>query len=449
MRPRSQQPTKDDPISVAEFNRRVRALLTRGIGPCWVRGEISNLRRQTSGHVYFTLKDNSSQLSCVLFRMDAMRQTVNLKDGMAVLVHGDIDVYEPRGTYQLICRNVTEEGQGRLQERFEQLKQRLAAEGLFAADRKRALPDWPKTIAVVTSPTGAAIQDFLRVLLRRRFAGRVVIAPARVQGEGAAMDIVGALDRIHAWGQAELVVVMRGGGSLEDLWCFNEEIVARAVAASPTPIISGVGHEIDFTLSDFAADVRAETPTAAAELISSRFIELRDNARELSQRFLDATNEYLRTQQHELELLSRRLALHHPKAHLRQAQLKLDELAGRFESLTKGQLREHVGELRIFKQRLSGVAPEQRITRWRENLIALERRFNRATDHELRAKRERLKVMSARLEGVSLQQTLKRGFAVARDLQGNVVTRKGGLQKGDVLALDFADGEIRTRVEEL
>jgi len=443
------KPKPSDPISVAEFTRQVRALLTKNLSPCWIRGEVSNLRRQASGHVYFTLKDDRSQLSCVLFRQDAMRQTVDLADGKDILVYGGVDVYEPRGAYQYICRSVMEVGQGRLQERFEALKKKLADEGLFAPERKRPLPAWPRTIAVVTSPTGAAIKDFLQVLSRRRFIGKVVVVPSKMQGEGAASDIVGALEKIHAWGQAELIVVTRGGGSLEDLWCFNEEIVARAVAASPTPVISAVGHEIDFTLSDFAADQRAETPTGAAELISSRFLELVERARQAGRNFEHATDEILRTQRHELELLHRRLALHHPKNQVEQAQLRLDELYGRFDALTRAQLRESAGELRLFKQRLSSASPERRITRLRENLAALERRFDRTAVHELDRARERIKTLGARLEGVSLTQTLKRGYAVARDRDGNVITRKAGLKKDDVLALDFADGEVKTRVEEM
>ncbi|WP_309387872.1 exodeoxyribonuclease VII large subunit [Cerasicoccus frondis] len=445
----SRRQNPDDAISVADFTRRVRQLLTQGIPPCWVRGEVSNLRRQASGHVYFTLKDADSQLSCVLFRMDAMRQTVDLRDGMAVLVQGGVDVYEPRGTYQLICRTVMEEGQGRLQERFEQLKKKLAAEGLFDQERKRPIPVWPKTVAVVTSPTGAAIQDFCRVLERRDWRGRVVVAGSKVQGEGASTDIVEALRQIHVWGEADLIVVMRGGGSLEDLWCFNEERVARAVAACKVPVISAVGHEIDFTLSDFAADKRAETPTAAAELISSNFIELRDRVSNFGRDFEHAVDEILKTQRHELELLKRRLQVYHPKAQVRQAQLRLDELQGRFESLINARLAKDGADLRLLRQRLTAVGPARRVEQLRDRVGTLQRRFDRATSDQLRRRRDRLTVLKDRLEGVSLQQTLKRGYAIARDQQGRVVTRKEALTKGDLLALDFADGEVKTRIEEL
>jgi len=432
---------------VIEFTRRVKVLLESGIQPCWIRGEVSNLRRQSSGHVYFTLKDEHSQLSCVLFRADAMRQTVDLCGGMSVLVWGEISVYEPRGTHQLICRRVKPEGQGRLQERFETLKAKLAGEGLFAAERKRAIPAWPGTIAVVTSPTGAAIKDFVSVLRRRDWRGHLLLVPSKVQGEGAAREIVAALDRIHTWGGADLIVLMRGGGSLEDLWCFNEEIVARAVAGSPAPVISAVGHEIDFTLSDFAADRRAETPTAAAELISSRLIDLRERERGARESFQRELAQRMRGHRQQLDWLQRHLRAHHPKAQVEQAFLRLDELGSRLDNAAHGRIKDRLGGVRLVRQRLGGVSPSQRVRVLREQLAELSRRQNRALDESVRRREERAKVVAARLEGVSLPQVLRRGFAVARDQQGRVVTRKHGLRPGDGLALDFYDGEVNTRIE--
>ncbi|MFI5357621.1 MAG: exodeoxyribonuclease VII large subunit, partial [Opitutales bacterium] len=263
----------DRVATVGEFTRRIKALLESGIRPGWVRGEVSNLRVQASGHVYFSLKDAEAQLSAVMFRGDAARQTLHLSDGQQVLVYGEINVYEVRGQYQLIVRAVVADGVGRLQQEFEALKQRLAAEGLFDPARKQALPSMPATVGFITSPTGAAVQDFLRILLRRGWRGRVVVLPAKVQGEGAAAEMAAMLELAQSLTPLfDLLVIGRGGGSLEDLWAFNEEPLVRAVAACPIPIISAVGHEIDFTLTDFAADVRAETPSAAAELISSHFV---------------------------------------------------------------------------------------------------------------------------------------------------------------------------------
>ncbi|MEO0794030.1 MAG: exodeoxyribonuclease VII large subunit [Verrucomicrobiota bacterium] len=434
-------------ITVGEFTRRVKVLLESHLEPCWIRGEISNLRRQSSGHVYFTLKDDRSQLSCVLFRADALRQTVNLRDGMAVVVFGEVSVYEPRGTHQLICRTVLEEGQGRLQERFEQLKAKLQAEGLFDAERKLPIPDWPETVAVVTSPSGAAIKDFVSVLERRDWRGTVLLAPAKVQGEGAALEIVQALESILSTGRADLVVMMRGGGSLEDLWCFNEEIVARAIAASPVPVISAVGHEIDFTLSDFAADRRAETPTAAAELISSLLLELRERQRGAAEALNRSVDQWLRDQRQSLDWLKRHLEAHHPRAKVEQAHLRLDEIQSRLESLTDNAVRTFGSDLRLLRHRLESAAPDVHITRLKERLAELQRRQDRAQEELLRRKQDQLASGRARLEGVSLQSTLKRGFAVARDQHGKVVMRKDGLNEGEVLALDFHDGEIATRIE--
>ncbi len=264
--------------TVSEFTRRVKAALQGGIAPCWVRGEISNLRAQASGHAYFSLKDAGAQLGAVLFRGDAARQRVQLRDGLQVIAYGQIDVYEVRGQYQLIVRALVDDGAGRLQREFEALKRRLADEGLFAPEKKRAIPLLPATVGFITSPTGAAVRDFLRILTRRGWRGRVVVLPAKVQGEGAAEEMAAMLEVAAGLGGFDLLVIGRGGGSSEDLWAFNEERLVRAVAACPVPIISAVGHEIDVTLCDFAADVRAETPSAAAELISSHFVACAERA---------------------------------------------------------------------------------------------------------------------------------------------------------------------------
>lgn len=434
---------------MGEFTRRVKQLLESQLPPCWVRGEVSNLRRQPSGHVYFTLKDERSQLACVLFRGDALRQAVDLRDGMAALVFGQVSVYEPRGTHQLICREVQEAGQGRLRERFERLKAKLADEGLFDSSRKRSLPAWPRVVAVVTSPSGAAIQDFGRVLERRGWRGHVTVVPAKVQGEGAAGDIVAALGRVAVWGRAELVVVMRGGGGLEDLWCFNEERVARAVAACPVPIISAVGHEIDFTLSDFAADRRAETPTAAAELISSQFLELARRLDTARNSLLRAGRDAITGRRQRMDLLVRGLALHHPRSRLENATQRVDELRGRLDAALRHELRERRAAVGLARQRLAGTAPEAHITRAREDVARARKELDRAVAEHLRRRRERLQALADRLEGASLPRTLRRGFAVVRDRQGRVVDGKAGLRAGDTLAVDFHDGEIAARVDRI
>ncbi|HBR94896.1 MAG TPA: exodeoxyribonuclease VII large subunit, partial [Opitutae bacterium] len=268
-------PTAEQVLKVTALTRLIKGQLEENFSRVWVQGEISNLRKQSSGHIYFSLKDAGSQLPCALFARDTARQDFELKDGMEVQLLGDISVFEPHGRYQLIAKVAIQSGQGRLQMEFERLKRKLATEGLFDAERKQALPALPRKIAVITSPTGAAVRDFLRILRRREFAGEVVILPSKVQGQGTAQEVTNMLEYAGASQGFDLVVLTRGGGSIEDLWAFNKEQVARAVADCPIPVISAIGHEIDTVLTDYAADQRAETPSGAAELISSLYIEAR------------------------------------------------------------------------------------------------------------------------------------------------------------------------------
>jgi len=274
--------------TVTEFTRRVKELLEGGLPPCWVQGEVSNLRAQASGHVYFSLKDAGAQLSCVLFRGDAARQSLALRDGLAVLAYGEVSVYEARGQYQLVVRALIDHGAGRLQAELEKLKSRLAAEGLFDPARKQPIPLLPRTVGFITSPTGAAVQDFIRILTRRGWTGRLVVLPAKVQGEGAAAELAAMLRTAEALKIFDLLVIGRGGGSIEDLWAFNEEPLVRAVADCGVPIISAVGHEIDTTLCDYAADVRAETPSGAAELISSHYVAATERLQQAAAGLVDS-----------------------------------------------------------------------------------------------------------------------------------------------------------------
>ncbi|MBC2595126.1 exodeoxyribonuclease VII large subunit [Ruficoccus amylovorans] len=449
MPPLTQTPHDDAILSVGDFTRRVKELLETNLPPCWVRGEISNLRRQHSGHVYFTLKDAQSQVSCVLFRGDAMRQQVDLRDGLQAIVYGQVSVYEPRGTHQLICRVVMDDGAGRLQQEFERLKAKLAAEGLFEAERKRPLPPLPRAVGFVTSPTGAAIRDFLSILARRQWRGRVVVIPAQVQGAGAAAQIVAGIEAAQRLDGLDLLVVGRGGGSLEDLWCFNEESVARAVAACSLPVISAVGHEIDFTLSDFAADKRAETPSAAAELISSGYLEIldrldlaRDGLSELAARTLERLGYRMQSARAGLES-------HHPRPRLEQASLRLDDLGNRLRANLRHLLSDRRSVLVKSIHGLAAHTPQAVLKLSAVQLKSARERMGRQTPAVLRQKREHLKQLCTRLENASLQKALDRGFAVARDERGELVSAKAGLLPGQRLALDFKDGEILVRVEDM
>ncbi len=442
-------PRDDDVLSVGDFTRRVKDLLETQLPPCWVRGEISNLRRQSSGHVYFTLKDSQSQVSCVLFRGDAMRQTVELRDGLQAVVYGEVSVYEPRGTHQLICRVVMDDGLGRLQQAFEQLKQKLAAEGLFDSEKKQPLPELPRTVGFVTSPTGAAIRDFLSILERRHWRGRVVVIPAKVQGRGAAEDIVAGIEAAQRLGELDLLVVGRGGGSLEDLWCFNEEKVARAIAACTLPLISAVGHEIDFTLSDFAADRRAETPSAAAELISSGFLEIQQRMADAALGLHDLVARELERLGYRLDACKRVLAQYHPRPRIEQGSLRLDDLANRLRACVRESVSTRRHSMAHLSRALSPASLEQTVRMASLKHRGLSERLERSVPRELRQHREHLEHLRTRLQNASLQKALARGFAIARNEQGQIVSSKAGLKPGQRLALDFRDGEVAARIEEV
>lgn len=425
---RADDPSLDDAgrvQSVTAFTRRVKELLKGGLPPGWVQGEVSNLRVQASGHVYFSLKDAGAQLSCVLFRGDAQRQAVKLRDGLQVLAYGEVDVYEARGQYQLITRALIEHGAGRLQQEFERLKQQLAAEGLFDPARKQALPALPRTVGFITSSTGAAVQDFIRILQRRRWTGRLVVLPARVQGEGAAMEMVAQLRAAESLGIFDLIVIGRGGGSIEDLWAFNEEPLVRAVAACGVPVISAVGHEIDFTLCDFAADVRAETPSAAAELISSRYLDCLERRRQAADRLEDLITTRLGQAALGVAHLRSRLRLLSPAATIEQNHLRLDDLRNRLASALRDSTQRGRQQLTAARARLSTVSPEKRVQLESHRLLALWKR----------------------LESASPKSVLQRGYAIVRDADGRPVSRAQAVQPGQALVNEFADGQIRVRSE--
>lgn len=415
----------EQPLSVTEFTRHVKEVLETGIRPSWVRGEISNLRQQASGHVYFSLKDAGAQVSAVLFRGDAARQTVAMRDGLQVVVYGEVSLYEARGQYQLIVRVVVEDGMGRLQREFEALKRRLAAEGLFDSQGKPAIPPMPRTIGFITSPTGAAVQDFIRIMVRRNWRGRLVILPAKVQGEGAAAEMVAMLRVAEELKLFDLLVIGRGGGSLEDLWAFNEEPLVRAVALSRIPIISAVGHEIDFTLCDFAATVRAETPSAAAELISSTFVaqmERVDRARGALERLIELEVESKRER---FEHASSRLRLLSPAAYIERGNLRVDDLANRLASAVQRATERQREALHRLSSRLEQRSPEFRVQLESHRLLSLWKR----------------------LQSASPKSVLNRGFVIARDTQGRPVQRKSELTAGQALSLEFGDGSAQAKVE--
>jgi exodeoxyribonuclease VII large subunit len=404
----------------------VRDVLEAGIGPCWVRGEVSNLRVQPSGHVYFSLKDPGAQLSAVMFRMQAARQAVRLRDGLQVVAYGEIGVYEPRGQYQLVVKTLVDDGVGELQRRYEELKRRLAEEGLFEPARKKPIPQMPSTVGFVTSPSGAAVQDFMRILIRRGWRGRVVVLPAKVQGEGAAEEMIGMLRLAGSLGIFELIVIGRGGGSIEDLWAFNEEALVRAVAACPVPTISAVGHEVDFTLCDFAADRRAETPSAAAELVSSEFVRFAERtesaaraARAAVEGAVDRARERVAHGRSRLRLLS-------PAALVERGYLRLDDMSNRLAAALRSSTQSRRQALSGAAARLEKASPELRV----------------------RFESQRLLSLYKRLQGASPGSVLNRGFAIVRDDGGKPITRRAAIRAGQRLEAEFADGRTRLRAEQ-
>jgi exodeoxyribonuclease VII large subunit len=412
--------------SVTEFTREVKALLEGGIRPGWVRGEVSNLRAQASGHQYFSLKDAGAQLGCVLFRGDAARQSVALRDGLQVLAYGEVSVYESRGQYQLVVRALIEHGAGRLQQELEKLKQRLAAEGLFDAARKKPLPLLPRTVGFITSPTGAAVQDFIRILQRRGWTGRLVVLPVKVQGGDAAAGMVAALRDAEALGIFDLLVIGRGGGSIEDLWAFNEEPLVRAVAACSVPVISAVGHEIDYTLCDFAADVRAETPSGAAELISSQYLACRERLSRAGESMAATTAAAAERAAERLDHARSRLRLLSPATAIEQNHLRLDDLGNRLGSALRSAVQGRREMLAGHRARLAAASPEKRVQQESHRLLALWKR----------------------LESASPASVLKRGYAIVRDAAGRPVARAKGLKPGQSLVNEFHDGSVRVRTEE-
>lgn len=413
-------PPTEPVYSVTDLTREIKGLLEHRFPVVRVRGEISNLRRQSSGHVYFSLKDANATLSCVCFRNDAGRIGIQLRDGLQIVGCGRITVYEPRGNYQVIFRTIEEDGVGRLQEAFLRLKRKLEAEGLFDRDRKRPLPTFPGTIGFVTSASGAALRDFVSILQRRRWGGRLVVIPARVQGNEAAPEIVRGIEQANARGLCDLLVVGRGGGSLEDLWPFNEEIVARAIAASAIPVISAVGHEIDFTLSDFAADHRAETPSAAAEWITSarqRHLERFQNA---AARLADRLDLSLERFANRLSLARAHLKPHHPRNRLDQANLRLDELQGRLSQGLLGSMQQQRQALSMANTRFKALKPE----------------------NQIRHTRESLRQLRLRLLNNSHQATLKRGYAILRNKAGKVLSDGNPLPGGAPFTVEMRDGKF-------
>lgn len=441
-----------DILTVSQLNEDIKAFLEEAFGTIWVEGEVSNLRRPASGHIYFTLKDDKSQVRAVYFRQYGVARYrsagSDLEDGMHILCRARLSAYVPRGEYQLIVESVEPRGIGALQIAFEKLKARLAEEGLFDAARKKELPYLPGRLGVITSPSGAVIRDILNISRRRFPSVDILIAPTRVQGAEAAGEIIAALRRLNTCGGVDVIIIARGGGSLEDLAPFNDEALAREIARSAIPVVSAVGHETDFTICDFVADLRAPTPSAAAELVLPSRAELSDRLRELGQRLALAKLRYLAHRRDVLASLQSRFK--DPRRFLADYTLSLDDLQerlGRAALHGTGTLKNRLERLEL---RLQMQNPLTQIREKRMRIKALEKEVAAGWKHYLEFRRERLNRNSALLETLSPLSVLSRGYGIVRRLpSGEIVRHADRLTLDERIGIQLAAGNIEARVEKI
>jgi exodeoxyribonuclease VII large subunit len=435
-----------DIYSVSRLNREVRVLLERGFGSLWLEAEISNFAKPSSGHWYFSLKDAAAQVRCAMFRQRNMLCPFVARDGQKVLVRARIGLYEPRGEYQLIVDHMEDAGLGALKRQFEELSAKLEREGLFAAERKRPLPSLPRRIGIITSPTGAAVRDILHVLARRFPAAAVLVYPVPVQGAQAAAEIVAALEAAGRRAECDVLILARGGGSLEDLWAFNDERLARAIVASPIPVITGIGHEIDFTIADFAADMRAPTPSAAAEMAVPDAEEWFNAFVRLGARLQRCMLRRLEEHRERLRWLTGRAALVSPAARLGAQAQRLDELEQCLVRAVRRRLQEHRERLRWLAGRTALMSPSARLTQQRLRLDILEQQLRRAWHQVINSRRERLLPLIRTLNAVSPLATLERGYAIV-SLEGGAILRNAADAKpGAIIEARLARGRIRAKI---
>jgi exodeoxyribonuclease VII large subunit len=436
-----------DVYSVSRLNREVRVLLERGFGSLWLEAEVSNFARPSSGHWYFSLKDAAAQVRCCMFRQRNMLCSFTARDGQKVLVRARIGLYEPRGEYQLIVDHMEDAGLGALKRQFEELSAKLAAEGLFAPERKRPLPVLPRRIGVITSPSGAAIRDILHVLARRFASVPVLIYPVAVQGAAAAPELVAALRAAGRRAECDVLILARGGGSLEDLWAFNDETLARTIAACPIPVISGIGHEIDFTIADFAADVRAPTPSAAAEIAVPDGEEWLASLSRLDQRLRRGMLRRLEAQRERLRWVIGRAARVSPMARLAQQTQRLDDLEQRLARALRQILADRRSALGEHRSRLWQLSPIARVRNSAARHAALFVRLRAAALVRVQQARERLSPLARTLNAVSPLATLDRGYAIVSLEDGGILRNAVDAAPGTIIEARLAVGKVRAKVQ--
>ena len=417
--------SRPEPLTVSALTSRIKEILEDQVGEVSVAGEISNFRRQSSGHCYFTLKDAGSQIPCALFKGAAARMNLQPGDGVKVVAHGEVSVYEPRGAYQLIVRGLEPLGKGDLHQRFEELKRKLQGEGLFDESRKRPIPEFVERVGIITSPTGAAVRDVIHVLQRRCPRIALTVFGVKVQGEGAAEEVADALAEMGSR-DFDVLLVVRGGGSLEDLWSFNEEIVARAVVASPVPVISGVGHETDFTICDFVADLRAPTPSAAAEMVSRPDADWQEEVETLGERLESVVWDVLEEKKRRVVELAGSYVFREPGKMVEMSAQRVDELALQLQRGLGNAWRYRKQMAQTLLQRWAALKPERRV---------------RELSLRMQAAADRLRVLGP-------DETLKRGYTLVQAPDGKLIRGVGAARKQGDLLVRFSDGKVPVRVKD-
>lgn len=436
----------DNIYSVSQLNQSVRLMLENQLGAVWLTGEISNFSQPVSGHWYLSLKDENAQVRCAMFRMKNLRVSFRPTNGMQVLVRANVSLYEPRGDYQLIIESMHLAGEGLLMQQFEALKLKLAAEGLFAQHLKKNLPHFSKAVGIITSKTGAALQDILHILQRRDPSLKIIIYPTAVQGKDAATDIAQMIELANQRQEVDVLIVGRGGGSLEDLWCFNEEMVARAIFHSHLPVISAVGHETDVTIADFVADVRAPTPSSAAELVSRNQTELLQQLQYRRQRLEIALDRLFAEKQQKLRHLSLRLHNQHPQAQLRIQQQLITQLSHRLQQSLRHRWQKKAENLTALSMRLYKNPLPLRLQQYEQQLAQLKVRLNSHMNLTLSLQQKQLAHLCGKLDSLSPLKVLARGYSITQNQQNLTIRSIKDVNVGEQIKTRLPDGDIISQV---
>ena len=436
----------DNIYSVSQLNQSVRLMLENQLGAVWLTGEISNFSQPVSGHWYLSLKDENAQVRCAMFRMKNLRVSFRPTNGMQVLVRANVSLYEPRGDYQLIIESMHLAGEGLLMQQFEALKLKLATEGLFAQHLKKNLPHFSKAVGIITSKTGAALQDILHILQRRDPSLKIIIYPTAVQGKDAATDIAQMIELANQRQEVDVLIVGRGGGSLEDLWCFNEEMVARAIFHSHLPVISAVGHETDVTIADFVADLRAPTPSAAAELVSRNQTELLQQLQYRRQRLEIALDRLFAEKQQKLKHLSLRLHNQHPQAQLRIQQQLITQLSHRLQQSLRHRWQKKAENLTALSIRLYKNPLPLRIQQYEQQLAQLKVRLNSHMNLTLSLQQKQLAHLCGKLDSLSPLKVLARGYSITQNQQNFTIRSMKDVNVGEQIKTRLPDGDIISQV---